>query len=124
MAAGNAAACIGLANTNKQPMIGMYDQGDTPAWGANGNYAGINGSTYWTYNSLGEEKGFTALSTSGATAGKTAQWVTTTAGLAAGTTKVALSAGVATADNATGTHTVSVPAAGIPANAWFWVFEV
>jgi len=131
MSAGNAAACIGLANTNKQLRIGAYVQdvgvtgGTVAGPEADGEYAGINGRTYYESNVLGEAVGFTAASNSGAAAGKLAQWVTNTGALAAGTTRVNIAAGVVTADNATGTHDlfITVPAAGLAANKFFWVFE-
>lgn len=130
MSAGNAAAAIGLANTNKQLCIGAYAQdvgvtgGTVAGPGADGEYAGINGRTYYESNVLGEAVGFTAPTNSGAAAGKTAQWVTNTGVLAAGTTRVNLAAGVATA-NASGTHDIfiTVPAAGLAANKFFWAFE-
>lgn len=128
MSAGNACAQIGVANTNKIPMIGGYKQvasGGTPAQAAAaaGDFAGVNGSVYWDRNVLGEAVGFTCPANTGASEGKTAQWVST-AGLAAGTTKVAIAAGVATADNATGTHSVTIPAAGITGAAYLWAFEI
>lgn len=129
MSAGNAGAMIGLANTNKQPMIGGYKQvasGGTPPQDAAAatNFIGVNGGEFWNRNVLGEAVGFTALANTGVAAGKTAQWVISTAGLVAGTTAVTIAAGDATADNATGTHDVfNVPAAGVPANSYFWAFE-
>jgi len=122
MSAGNAAACIGLANTNKQLRIGAYVQdvgvtgGTVAGPEADGGYAGINGNTYYDSNIMGETVGFTSPANSGAAAGKTAQWVTNTGALAAGTTRVNLAAGVATA-NASGTHDIfiTVPAAGLAA---------
>lgn len=131
MSAGNAGAAIGLANTSKQEPIGGYVQdagviGEAGP-GAEENYAGINGASYYDSNVLGEEAGFEANSNSGAAAGKTAQWVTNSGGvIAAGTTKVAIAGGVATADNTTGTHNIFlvIPTAGIPANSWFWAFLI
>lgn len=130
MSAGNGSAMIGLANTNKQPMIGAYVQvtntgAPKQAASAAGNHIGVNDLVYYNYNALGEDKGFTVPSNYGAAAGKTAQWVTNTALLAAGTTRVAVSAGVATADNAAGAYDIriTVPAAGLPANSWFWADE-
>lgn len=131
MSAGNAAAAIGLANTNKQLRIGAFVQdvgvtgGTVAGPGADGEYAGINGRTYYESNVLGEAVGFTAPANSGAAAGKVAQWVTNTGALAAGTTRVAITAGVATADNAAGAYDIfiTVPAAGLAANKFFWAFQ-
>lgn len=124
MSTGNAAAMIGLANTNKIPMIGGYKQANPNKWGAAGPYDGVNGEVFWNRNVLGEAIGFVAPSAEAAAAGKNAQWVTSTVGLAAATTRVNLTAGDAVA-NAAGTHNVyGVPAVGgIPANSFFWVFE-
>ena len=123
MSAGNACAAIGLANTNKIPMIGGYRQGNTPKFGAEGPFIGCRGDVQYSYNALGEAVGYTCPSAEAAATGKTAQWVSTSAGLAAGTTRVAVAAGVATADNAAGAFNVyGVPAAGVPANSYFWVF--
>lgn len=128
MSQGNGAACIGLANTNKIPMIGLYVQVATTGSplqdaSAAGPFIGVNGGEFWNRNVLGEAVGFTVPSNTGAVAGKTAQWVTSTAGLAAGTTRVNIVAGDATANGA-GTHDVfNVPAAGVPANNYFWAFE-
>jgi hypothetical protein len=133
MSTGNAAAAIGLANTNKRGPIGAYvqDVGITPAGGIAGpsaskDYAGCNGNVYYDRNAVGEAAGFLANANSGATDIKTAQWVTSTVGIAAATTKVAITAGDAVADNATGTHGIymKIPAAGLPANSWFWAFEI
>jgi hypothetical protein len=129
MSAGNAGAAIGLANTSKIGPIGAYVQ-DVGIVGKAGpsaekNYAGCNGNVYYAHNALGEAKAFLADANSGAATGKEAQWVTSTVGIAAGTTRVAITAGDATADNATGTHDIFmvIPAAGLPANSWFWAFE-
>ena len=131
MSAGNAGAAIGLANTNKIANIGSYVQdvgvtgGSVAGPSANDNYAGINGRTFYESNVMQEAIGFTARANSGAAIGKLAQWVTNTAPLAAGTTRVAVAAGVATADNAAGAYDlfIAVPAAGLPANKYFWVFQ-
>lgn len=129
MSAGNGCAMIGLANTNKIPMIGGYKQVATTGSplqdaSAAGPFIGVNGGEFWNRNVLGEAVGFTVPTNTGAAAGKTAQWVTTSAGLAAGTTRVSIAAGVATADNAAGAYDVfNVPAAGVPANSYFWAFE-
>ena len=128
MSAGNGAAMIGLANTNKIPMIGAYVQvtsTGTPRQDASaaGPFIGIAGGVFWNRNVVGEAIGFTVPGNTGATAGKLAQWVTSTAGLAAGTTRVNIAAGDATANGA-GTYDVyDVPAAGVPANSFFWAFE-
>ncbi len=131
MSTGNAAAAIGLANTNKIVNIGSYVQdagvlgGGTAGPSANDNFMGTNGATAYDRNVTGETVGFLARANSGAAVGKNAQWVTNTASLAAGTTRVAVAAGVATADNAAGAYDlfIAVPAAGLPANKFFWVFQ-
>lgn len=124
MSQGNAAAAIGLANTNKQFSIGAYDQGNAPGYAANGNFAGVNGAQYWNRNVQDEAAGFLAPANEHSATGKNAQWVTSSVGLAAGTLKCAVTAGDASADNTTGTWAVyCVPAAGVPAGSWFWVFE-
>lgn len=124
MSAGNACAQIGIANTNKIPMIAGYDQGNDPWYGAEGPFIGVNANVQYSYNALGEAVGFTCPSAEAAATGKTAQWVWNDATpIAAGTTRVNIAAGVATA-NASGTHNVyGVPAAGIPAGSYFWAFE-
>lgn len=131
MSTGNAGAAVGLANTNKQANLGPYTQdvgitgGKVSGPSANDNYAGINGNTYYESNVVGEAIAFTARTNSGAAIGKVAQWVTNTGTLAAGTTRVAVTAGVATADNAAGAYDlfIKVPAAGLAANKFFWVFQ-
>ena len=130
MSTGNGAAAIGLANTSKRGPIGKYVQ-DTGIIGTAGpsaspDYAGANGNVYYDNNAVGEAAGFTVPANSGAAAGKTAQWVTSTVGIAAGTTKVAITSGDAAADNSTGTHAIfmAIPAAGLPAGSWFWAFEL
>ena len=131
MSAGNAGACIGLANTNKQGPIGAYVR-DTGVLGKAGpettaNYTGVNGAVVYDSNVLGEAVAgpFTAPANSGAAAGKLAQWVTNTGVLAAGTTRVAIAAGVVTADNAAGAYDIfiPIPAAGLAANKFFWAFQ-
>lgn len=129
MSTGNGGAAIGLANSNKSGPIGAYVR-DTGSVGKAGpsavvSYAGANGDVYYDHNAVGEAKAFTVPANSGAAAGKTAQWVTNSLLMAAGTTKVTITAGDAAADNATGTHSIYfvIPTAGIPANSWFWAFE-
>lgn len=125
MSTGNACAAIGLANTNKIPAIGAYVQDITQPVGpgADGPCIGPIGPGFWDRNVMGEEIGFTCPATGGAATGKTAQWVISTVGLAAGTTRVNITAGDAVA-NASGTYDVyGVPAAGVPANSYFWAFE-
>ena len=131
MSTGNAAAAIGLANSNKILHIGSYVQdagvtgGTTAGPSASVNYLGTNGRTSYDRNVIDEAAGFIADGNSGAAFGKDAQWVTNTAPLAAGTTRVAVAGGVATADNAAGAYDIfiAVPATGLPANRWFWAFE-
>lgn len=132
MSVGNAGACIGLVNTSKQGPIATYVQ-DVGTLGVAGpestvNYIGTNGNTAYDSNVIGEAVAgpFTVPANDAAAAGKVAQWVTNTALLAAGTTKVTIAAGVVTADNATGTHAIfiAIPAAGLAANKFFWAFEL
>ena len=131
MSTGNASAALGLANTNKIKALGSYVQdagvtgGAVAGPGADGGYVGINGRTYYESNVLGEAVGFTAPANSGAATGKTAQWVTNTGSLAAGTTRVDITTGVATANNSTGAYDIfiAVPAAGLAANKFFWAFQ-
>lgn len=134
MSAGNAAAAIGLANSNKIPPLGGYVQdvhtnpGESgPA--ANGDYAGMNGSVYYTYNALGElvAPDFLAPSNSGVAAGKDGQWVTTGASpmTVAADGLCAVTAGVVTALATTGAYETYLPAATVvPAGAYLWVFVV
>lgn len=129
MSTGNAGAAVGLANSSKQQPIGAYVR-DTGVLGeagpgASDNYEGVNGKAVYDSNVLGEAVAFTARANSGAAIGKTAQWVTNTGALAAGTTRVAITAGVATADNAAGAYDIfiAIPAAGLAANKFFWAFQ-
>ena len=134
MSAGNASAAIGLANTNKIPMIGGYLQDtDVPGPSTEGPYIGVNSVTYWMYNPVQEtdfatSPGFTAPSDSGAATGKVARLVSTGAspmtvavdGLCSVST-----AGVVTATATTGLYKTFIPAATvIPAGAYLWVFLV
>jgi hypothetical protein len=132
MSAQNLAAQIGVANTNKIPAIGAYVQDALTAGfsgpGADSAQAiGVNGLGYWASNVMGEAVDGTTLcpANSGAVTGRTAQWVTNTALIAAATTRVNIAAGVATADNATGTHDINsgVGNPAIPANSFFWAFQ-
>lgn len=132
MSAGNAAAALGLANTSKIAVIGAYVQDSGAADAASPGpeaelcYMGVNGNTAYNYNALGElvDPAFTVKANSGAATGKLAQWVTNTAEIAAGTTRLDVSAtGVATANNSTGLFDLWVPTtAAIPANSYFWAF--
>ena len=134
MSAGNAGAAIGLANTVKIPSIGGYVQdvgvqlgsSGNPGPGADTEFIGVNGNTFYDRNAIDElvNPAYLVPANSGATAGRVAQWVTNTPAMAAGTTRVTVSGtGVATANNAAGLHDVfCVPAAGIPNNSFFWVF--
>ena len=135
MSTGNAAAAIGLANTNKILSIGAYVQdvgavqGDkvgNPGPEAYGPYNGLNGTTSYDRNVIGEDKAFVAPSNAGAAAGKDAIWSTNSGGtLAAGTTRCDVTAGVATANNSTGLYDVFCVAptvTALPVNSWFWTF--
>ena len=136
MSTGNACAAIGLANTNKVVGIGVYEQDvgvvqgnkvGNPGPEAYGGYNGINGTTAYDRNVLGEAAGFLVPSNAGSAAGKDAIWATNSSGtLAAGTTRCAITAGgVATADNAAGAYDVFVvtpSVTALPQNSWFWGF--
>ena len=132
MSAGNACAAIGLANTNKIPMIGAYVQDITGpvAPGADGPAIGPIGGQYWNNNWLGEDYteagGILYPATSGVAAGKVARWVSNTAELvtsADGT--VAVSAGgVATAATGGAYQSYFAPGVTLPANSFFWAFLV
>ena len=128
MSAGNMGAMAGLANTNKIPAIGAYVQDvlslGTSGPSSDGPAIGVNGLGYWASNVTGELADGTTLSpaNSGAAAGKTAVWATTAAGLAAATTRVDVTAGVAVANNATGLYDVNVGTASVPIGSFFWAF--
>lgn len=134
MSAGNAAAAIGLANTNKIPPIGVYVQTSTPppGPGASGPYIGVNGSTFYSYNALGSDPtqvgGFLVPSNAGAAAGKDAQWVTTGGSpmtVAADGLCAVSAGGVVTALATTGTFKCYIaPGTVIPAGSYLWVFVV
>ena len=119
MSTGNAAAAIGLANTNKQGPIGPYVQ-DALAPSAANNYIGINTKTSYSYNALGEAIGFTAATNEEAAAGGVGVWVKSLSDLVP-TDKVTIVAGEATLDNAAGTH-MAVAKAGI--GDYLWVVDV
>jgi len=135
MSVANVGAAIGLANTNKLGQIGTYVQ-DTGAVGTGSDpgpsttlssFIGVNGDTAWPYNAIGEpvQPNLTVPSNSGVTAGKVAQWVTNTSILAEGTARVDVTAGVVTANNASGTHDIfCIPTnRSLPANSFMWVFQ-
>ena len=134
MSAGNASAAIGLANTNKIPMIGGYLQDtDVPGPSAEGPYIGINAVMYWKYNPVDEtdyatSPGFTAPSDSGAATGKVARLVSTGASamtVAADGLCSVSTAGVVTATPTTGLYkTFITPGVVIPIGAYLWVFLV
>jgi len=129
MSTGNGCAAIGLANTNKIPMIGAYVQDvyQPVAPGSDGPHVGVVGGQYWDRNWLGEEVGFTVPGTSGVATGKTAEWVWNNAtpltvpvdGL------VTVTAGVAVAAAGVGLSKTFVAAGTvIPAGSYFWAFLV
>lgn len=133
MSQGNACAAIGLANTNKIPMIGGYRQNvAAPSPAADGPYIGVNPITTWTYNPVQEDfaasGGFTVPATSGAAAGKTAHLVSTDASpmtVAADGLCSVSAAGVVTATPTTGLYkTYIAPGTVVPADAFIWVFLV
>lgn len=129
MSTGNGSAAIGLANTNKIPMIGQYVQDiDNPvAPGSEGPYIGVIGSFYWNNNWLGEDVGFTVPATSGVATGKTAQWVTSGASpiTVPADGRVTVTAGTAVAASGSGLSKSYIPAATvIPAGSYFWAFLI
>lgn len=133
MSQGNAAACIGLANTNKIPAIGAYVQASTPPVGpeSEGPYIGVNGSTYWSYNPVQETDfaavgGFTVPANSGVATGKVARLVTNTSGLtvSADQTCAVTAAGVATAGAGQAYKTYIAIGVVIPPGSYFWVFLI
>lgn len=132
MSQGNAAAAIGLANTNKIPAIGAYVR-NTIGPSADGEYAGVNAQTYWEYNPVQEADfsasgGFTVPANSGAATGKVARLVSTDADpmtVAADGLCAVSAAGVVTAEATTGLYkTYIAPATVIPAGSFLWVFLV
>ena len=132
MSQGNAAAAIGLANTNKIAPIGAYIQRlNSPS--ASGDYAGVNALTYWDYNPVQESdwsatNGFTVPANSGAATGKTARLVSTGASpmtVAADGLCSVSAAGVVTATATTGLYKTHIAAGTVvPAGAFLWVFLV
>lgn len=134
MSQGNAAAAIGLANSNKIPSIGGYLQDSTaPGPSAEGPYNGINATTYWGYNPVDEPdysatNGFTVPANSGAATGKDARLVSTGASpmtVAADGLCSVSATGVVTATATTGLYkTYITPATVIPAGSFLWVFLV
>lgn len=131
MSAGNACAAIGLANTNKIPHIGEYvqDPDGPPGPSADGPYIGVNGSTFYTRNVLGElvDPAYFVPANFDSADGLDAQWVTT--GGAPMTVAVdgrcSVSAtGVITATPTTGLFTcVVAPGTVIPAGSYLWAFQ-
>lgn len=130
MSAGNLSAMIGLANTNKIPSVGLYVQDAISVGqagpGMDGEGIGVNGLGFWNYNAMGElaDGTTTVLSNSGAAAGKLAVWCITNAGLAGGTTRVDVTAGVAVANNATGLYDVNTGfgSPAVPVGSYLWAF--
>jgi len=128
MSQGNAAAAIGLANTNKIPAIGEYVQVVTRP-SADGPYIGVNSLTQWTYNPVQEDfaasGGFTVPANSGAATGKVARLVSTGASpmtVAADGLCSVSAAGVVTATATTGLYKTYIAAGTvIPAGAFLWV---
>lgn len=130
MSQGNAGAAVGLANTNKTPMIGAYIQ-DTIDPNAAVNYAGINALSYWGYNPVDERyditNGFTVNSTSGVSAGKVARLVYTGASpvVIPADGRCSVSAGgVVTAASGAGLYKAYMPNKTIPTAQYFWVFLI
>ena len=101
-----------------------------PGPSADGPYIGMNGSTFYSYNALGElvDPAFVAPSNSGVAAGKNGQWVTTGASpmtVAADGLCAVSGTGVVTALATTGTFKCYIaPGTVIPAGSYLWVFVV
>jgi hypothetical protein len=134
MSQGNLGADIGLANSSKVPMVGGYHQSITkPGPGAgSADYMGVQATSYWNRNWLGENYavtgGITVLAASGVAAGKLARWVSTGASpmtVAADGLCSVSAAGVVTATPTTGLYkTYITPAKVVPAGSFLWVFGV
>ena len=141
MSAGNACAAIGLANTNKIPMIGLYvqDADGPPGPSASGPYIGcsgsvtgnngLNGGAYWASNVQGEDVTgpYTVPADSGAATGKLAHWVWNSASAmtVAADGLCSVTAGVVTATPTTGLYkTFITPGTVVPAGSYLWVFVV
>ena len=120
--AGVAGSTIGIAGV--QPAIGVYVQ-DAVDPTADTNYEGVNVKVAYATNVLGEGSIDDAVApqpdwivpvNDKATAVGTAQWVKSASALIP-TDKVGIVAGVATIDNATGTHTCF---ATVAVGDFFW----
>ena len=135
---GAALACSPIAKgstdvTYPVPGIGNYVQASTPPPGPEswGPAIGVNGTTFYSYDAMGEDfstsGGINFPADSGAAAGKVARWAKNTANLtvpADGLCSVS-AGGVATATPTTGLYKSYVLAATvIPANSWGWYFLV
>jgi len=131
MSQGNACASIGNANTTKIPAIGGYSQRLTQP-SADGDYAGVNATTYWGYNPVDEADwsatgGFTVPANSGAAAGKTARLVSTGASpmtVSADQTCAVSAGGVVTAGAAQAYKTHLAVGTVVPAGSFLWVFLI
>ena len=115
------AAGAQIGTTGTQPAIGAYVQ-DAAAPSADTNYIGVNTKVAYKTNVLGEAyaAGFTCPSNEEAATGGIASWVQSASTLVP-TDKVAIVSGVATKDNATGTHTVFCNAVS---GDYLWVTDV
>jgi hypothetical protein len=123
--ANKAGATIGIDEV--QPPIGLYVQDATEPAG-NTNYVGVNTALSYATDVLGIA-GPAGVSTAApqpdwivpmddnAATGGTGQWTKNGAVALVPTDKVTIASGVATKDNATGTHNVF---AAVPANYFFW----
>lgn len=131
MSQGNACASIGNANTTKIPAIGAYVQVLTQP-SADGNYAGVNSTAYWSYNPVDEADwaatgGFTVPANSGAATGKTARLVSTSAApmtVSADQTCAVSAGGVVTAGTAQAYKTYLPVGTVVPAGSFLWVFLI
>ena len=104
-----------------QPTIGAYVR-DALEPAADTNYIGVDVTLAWDRNFLAEDfaAGWTAPVDDNATRGGKAAFVQNGAVALVPTDKVTISAGIATKDNATGTHTVF---ATVGANQFFWAVD-
>lgn len=134
MSNGNASAAIGLANTNKIPMIGGYVRDESaPGPSAEGPYMGVIGTQYFDRNPVDEwdfaaAGGFVLPGTSGAATGKNARltWTSASPMTVAVDGLCSVSAGgVITATATTGLYKTYIPPATVvPAGAYLWAFLV
>jgi len=122
MSTGNGGAAIGLANSEKRlPIGGLVADLVLPTAGV--DYLGDNPGTYYSSNWLGEDAGFTVPSCN---AGKNLIWATNTAQMTVAVdSKMAVTAGgVATASPGGAFQSYFTPGVIVPANSWFWAYQL